>query len=131
MKLQTKKKFKHKEGKHMEMQYRTMNGMNLPDLTPPEEPMATGKYAMLRESYLQEHRHSLYLNLLTSGQLNQHLMEVQNRASQMLEDLMPKLQREAGVTEELKARNPMEWTGLMNNLRNNAEETILAELVYS
>ena len=44
---------------------------------------------------------------------------------------MPKLQREAGVTEELKARNPMEWTGLMNNLRNNAEETILAELVYS
>ncbi|MGN1026688.1 MAG: TnpV protein, partial [Faecousia sp.] len=87
--------------------------------------------AMLRESYLQEHRHSLYLNLLTSGQLNQHLMEVQNRASQMLEDLMPKLQQEAGVTEALKASAPMTWVGLMNNLRHSAEETILTELVYS
>lgn len=115
----------------MEMQYRTMNGMNLPDLTPPEEPTVTGKYAMLRESYLQTHRHSLYLNLLTSGRLNQHLMEIQERATQMMEDLMPRLQQEAGVTEALKARDPMTWVGLMNNLRHSAEETILAELVYS
>lgn len=115
----------------MEMTYRVENGMKLPNLAVPEEPVVTGKYAMLRETFLQEHQHSLYLDLLTSGTLNQHLMEIQRQASQMLEDLMPRLQRETGVTEALKARDPMTWAGLMNNLRHSAEETILAELVYS
>lgn len=115
----------------MEMTYRVENGMKLPNLTPPEEPVVTGKYAMLRETFLQEHRHSLYLNLLTSGTLNQHLMEIQVAATQMLETLMPQLQKEAGVTEALKASDPMTWVGLMNNLKHSAEETALAELVYS
>lgn len=115
----------------MEMTYKVENGMNLPDLTLPEEPMVTGKYAMLRESFLKEHRHSLYLNLLTSGTLNRHLMEVQTSATQMLEDLMPQLQQKAGVTEALKASDPMTWVGLMNDLKHSAEETVLAELVYS
>ena len=115
----------------MEMTYKVENGMNLPDLTLPEEPVVTGKYAMLRESFLKEHRHSLYLNLLTSGTLNRHLMEIQAAATQMLEDLMPRLQQEAGVTEMLKASDPMTWVGLMNNLKHSAEETVLAELVYS
>ena len=115
----------------MEMTYRVENGMKLPNLTPPEEPVVTGKYAMLRETFLQEHRHSLYLNLLTSGTLNQHLIEIQVAATQMLEDLMPQLQKEAGVTEALKASDPMTWVGLMNNLKHSAEEAVLAELVYS
>lgn len=37
----------------------------------------------------------------------------------------------AGVKEELKAADPMKWVGLMNNLKSQAEETILAELIYS
>ena len=115
----------------MEMTYRVENGMKLPNLTPPKEPVVTGKYAMLRETFLQEHRHSLYLNLLTSGTLNQHLIEIQVAATQMLEDLMPQLQKETGVTEALKASDPMTWVGLMNNLKHSAEETVLAELVYS
>ena len=41
------------------------------------------------------------------------------------------LMQAAGVTEELKARDPMKWVQLMNNLRNAAEETILTELIYS
>ena len=49
----------------------------------------------------------------------------------MLESMMPRLQKEAGVTEELKARNPLRWAGLMNNLKHSAEETILSELVYA
>ena len=35
-----------------------------------------------------------------------------------------------GVTEELKATNPMTWIGSMNNIRNRAEEMVLRELVY-
>ena len=36
----------------------------------------------------------------------------------------------AGVTEELKARDPMRWAGLMNTLKAQAEEVLLQELVY-
>jgi hypothetical protein len=49
----------------------------------------------------------------------------------MLEELMPRLQKEAGVTEELKAQNQMEWVGRMNNLRHSAEAVILTSLVYA
>ena len=36
----------------------------------------------------------------------------------------------AGTTEELKARNPMRWAGLMNTLKAQAEEIIHDELTY-
>ena len=115
----------------MEMTYTLKNGLNLPDLMPPEEPEVTGKYAMLRERFLKEQRPFQYLNLLTSGTLNRHLLEIQESATAMLANLLPKYQAEAGLTEELKARNPLRWTGLMNNLKHSVEETILIELVYA
>lgn len=37
----------------------------------------------------------------------------------------------AGVTEELKARDPMRWVGLMNTLKAQAEEVIFQELIYA
>jgi len=37
----------------------------------------------------------------------------------------------AGITEKMKAENPMQWVGLMNNCKAQAEETILTELIYS
>ena len=120
-----------KEETTMEMTYTLKNGLNLPDLMPPEEPEVTGKYAMLRERFLKEQRPFQYLNLLTSGTLNRHLLEIQESATAMLENLLPKYQAEAGLTEELKARNPLRWTGLMNNLKHSVEETILSELVYA
>ena len=45
--------------------------------------------------------------------------------------MMPKLAQAAGVTEELKARDMMQWVGLMNNCKAQAEEILLAELINS
>ena len=45
--------------------------------------------------------------------------------------MMPELMKRYGVTEELKAKDQMKWVGLMNNLKAQAEETILNELVYN
>ena len=36
----------------------------------------------------------------------------------------------AGVTEELKARDPMRWVGLMNTLKAQTEEIVFQELIY-
>ena len=45
--------------------------------------------------------------------------------------MLPRMMEEAGVTEELKARDPMRWVGLMNTLKAQAEEVILQELVFA
>ena len=37
----------------------------------------------------------------------------------------------AGVTEELKASDPMRWVGLMNTLKAQVEEIIFSELIWT
>ena len=41
---------------------------------------------------------------------------------------MPQLAESAGATEELKARDPRRWVGLMNTCKAQAEEILMAEL---
>ena len=115
-----------------ELTYTMQGGYRLPNLLPPQEPeMHLGKYALLRRTYLKQHRRVTYTNLLTSGKLNQHLMEIELTAKTRIEQIMAQMAKAEGVTEELKASDPMKWTGLMNNLRHSAEETVLAELIYN
>ena len=112
----------------------TKNGDYLiPDLTLTETPEGRplGKYGRLRRSYLQEHRPGLYSRLLLSEKLYPHLREIDEAANNRLEQMMPELMKSAGVTEVLKASDPMKWVGLMNTLKAQAEETILTELVFS
>ena len=89
-----------------------------------------GRYALMHRNYLEKHKRVTYLNLLTSGRLNGHLHEVEQTALQRLELLTKQLSAEQGVTEELKEKAPMQWVGLMNNIRSQAEEVILTELIY-
>ena len=96
--------------------------------TEPELPL--GRYALMHRDYLEKHKRVTYLNLLTSGRLNGHLHEVEQTALQRLELLTKQLSAEQGVTEELKEKAPMQWVGLMNNIRSQAEEVILTELIY-
>lgn len=116
----------------MELTYTYQGGYRLPNLAVPEQPQVRlGKYALLRRSYLKEHRRILFTNLLTSGKLTEHLMEIEEAAQNRMEQIVKAMAAQEGVTEELKARDPMRWVQLMNNLRNAAEETILTELIYS
>ena len=126
------RKHRPKGAKTMELTYTMKDGYRLPDLLPPQEPeTALGKYGLLRRRYLKEHRKVLFTNLLTSGRLNGHLAEIDRTARQRVEQTVTAMAQAEGVTEELKAADPMKWVGLMNNLRNAAEETVLAELIYS
>lgn len=111
----------------------TMQGdYRLPNLLPPQEQeIHLGKYALMRRSFLQKHHKVMYTNLLTSGKLNTHLMEIQQTAMTRMEQISKQMAKEQGVTEELKACNQMKWVGLMNNIRHSAEETILKELIHN
>ena len=104
----------------------------IPDLTLPTEPeLPLGRYALMHRDYLEQHKRVTYLNLLTQGRLNEHLYQTEQAALQRLELLTKQLSAEQGVTEELKEKAPMQWVGLMNNIRSQAEEVILTELIYS
>lgn len=116
----------------MNLTYRKEGDYNLPNLLPPQETeVHLGKYALLRRKFLKENRRVTYMNLLTSGKLNSHLMEIERTALTRLEQMVPQMAKAEGVTEELKAADQMKWVGLMNNIRHSAEELILSELIYS
>ena len=89
------------------------------------------KYGRMRKQYLEEHRPILWNTMILSEKLYPHLREIDEAANRRLEVLMNELTKKCGVTEELKATDPMKWTGLMNTLKAQAEETILAELIYA
>mgnify|MGYP003230986310 CR=1 FL=1 len=90
-----------------------------------------GKYGRMRKKYLQENRPVLWNSMILSETLYPHLREIDKTANRRLEQMMPELMKQNGVTEELKASDPMMWTGLMNNLKHQAEEVILEELIHS
>ena len=115
-----------------EITYTKQGDYLIPDLTLPTEPeIQLGRYALMHRVYLEQHKRVTYFNLLTSGELNKHLYEVEQTALTRLELLTKQLCKEQGVTEELKEKAPMQWVELMNNIRSQAEETILNELIYS
>ena len=90
-----------------------------------------GKYGRMRKRFLQENRPFLFNKLVLSESLFPHLLETEAAAHQQIENLLPALMKNAGVTEDLKAADPMQWVGLMNTCKAQAEEIILNELIFS
>lgn len=89
-----------------------------------------GKYGIMRWEYLKTNRGREYFRLLMDGKLNEHLHEIDEECHARVELLIERMKVGAGITEELKAAEQMKWIGLMNNVRNAAEEIVLRELVY-
>ena len=109
----------------------TKNGDYLiPDLKL-EDTKPLGRYGRMRRDYLKEHRPVLFNAMMVNGKLYPHLNEIEQTMNRRLEQMMPRLAEAAGATEELKARDPMQWVGLMNTCKAQAEEILLAELINS
>ena len=83
----------------------------------------------MRKSYLKEHRPILYNQLLMSEKLYPHLLEIDRAALERMDAMLPHMMEVAGVTEELKACDPMHWVGLMNILTAQIEEILIKELI--
>ena len=85
----------------------------------------------MRQRYLKEHRPILYNQLLMSEKLYPHLLEIDWTAQERVDTMLPHMMEAAGVTEELKACDPMRWVGLMNTLTAQIEEILIRELICS
>ena len=115
----------------MNITYTQYGDYYLPDLVMPEQPnVLLGKYAHMRKNYLKQHRRVLYTILLTSGKLTEHLAEIDKTAKEQVDRIVQHFAEADGVNEDLKERDQMRWTGLVNNYIHTAEEIVLKELIY-
>ena len=102
----------------------------IPDLTLPEGSRPIGKWGRMHRDYLRKHKPIQYDCLLLSGKLWTYLADLNEQAQDRLERVCDQLKIAEGVTEELKAADPMAWVGAMNNIRARAEEIIREELIF-
>ena len=102
----------------------------IPDLKLPEENRPIGRYGRLHREYLKQEHPARYSSLILTGKLWTYLADLNEQAEERLDLIIEQMKATEGVTEELKARNQLEWVGRMNNIRNRAEEIIKSELIY-
>ena len=94
-----------------------------------EPGQSLGKYGRTRLRYLQEHHPGLYTRLLLSGKLYDDLHQADAAAEHLLDMMVPRMAKDAGITEKLKASDPMKWVGMMNTIKAQVEEIIWNELI--
>ena len=110
--------------------YREENGHLIPNITLPEQTdYQIGKYGRMHLDYIKQHRRGKYTTLLTEGQLNARLHEIDLEANEMLDSIIPRLAAERGIDENLKDRDMLRWVAEMNNIKASAEEIVLREVV--
>ena len=110
--------------------YREENGHLIPNVNLPRQTdYQIGKYGRMHLDYIKQHRRGRYTTLLTEGKLNTRLHEIDLEANEMLETIIPRLATERGIDENLKARDMLRWVAEMNNIKANAEEIVLWEVV--
>ena len=107
------------------------DGIYYPNLISTDEEPHYGKYGMMRKPDLKEHRPAMYSLYMLEDRLTEHLNAVDDEAQERMNILVRQMMERQGITEEMKARDQMEWVRAVNGIRNMAEEIVLKELIYS
>ena len=114
----------------MKIEYTKVGDYYLPNLDYPEEARPIGCWGMLRKEYMKAHKSGTYTYLLLTARLDSYLADLNEQAQERYELIEAQIRSAEGVTEELKACNPMEWVRQCNNVENRVQEIVLSELVY-
>lgn len=103
----------------------------IPDLKLTEETRPIGKWGRMHREYLKDHHPIQFNNLVLSGNLWTYLADLNEQAQQRMETLISQMQTAEGISETLKAADPIGWTQRMNNITARVEEIIREELIYN
>ena len=114
----------------MDIRYIRVGDYYIPDLTLSEETRPIGRWGRMHRDYLKEHKPIQYNCLLLSGNLWTYLAGLNERAQDRLERMIDQMKVSEGITEALKASDPMAWVQRMNNIRARVEEIVREELIY-
>lgn len=112
------------------LKYTLVGDCFLPNLALTEEHRPIGKWGRLHREYLKTEHPVLFNSLALSGRLWTYLADLNEQAQERILLITEQMKAAEGVTEDLKASDPMVWVGAMNSIRNRAEEVILHELIY-
>ena len=114
----------------MSINYIRVGDYFIPDLKLPEETRSIGKWGRMYRDYLKEHHPIQFNALALSGNLWTYLADLNEQTQRRIETLIVQMQSAEGITETLKAADPIAWTQQMNNISVKAEESVRAELIY-
>ncbi len=98
---------------------------------PDEEQAKIGVWGQRHLRYIKQHHKVRYVNLLTSGKLNDYLADIDKQAEDMFFRLVKQMAKRENATEKLKADNQMEWVGRMNNIRSRTTEIVNHDIIYN
>ena len=113
----------------MGITYRQECDYLLPNIEAPESPRI-GFWGQRRLKYMRENKEVLYMTMLMSGTLKDHLEEVDKSAEEMFDRLIKQLKKQEGITEEPSGNNQLRWVQRMNNIRSCVTEIVCQELIY-
>ena len=102
----------------------------LPALRLPEDKRPIGRWGRLHKEYLKTYRPLLYNELLLSGRLYTILADLDEQAAERCRLIVRQMAQAEGITEALKAADPVRWVQVMNSIRSRAEEIIQAKMIY-
>ena len=100
-----------------------------PDFTDPEDCGSLGRWADLHLAFLKEHQPHAYVEMLFANKLVPYLCDFQAQTEKRYQQMVEQMRQDEGVTEELKARDPMAWVGRMNGIAARAREMVMEEWV--
>ena len=116
----------------MELSYRQNGDYLIPDIEMDDQLAGMiGKYGRIRKVFLKAHRSGTYNALLLQNRLTEHLLEIDRKARDQVEQTMAQMAQTEKVNEKLKAENQMLWVQRMNNIRQRAEEMVLNDLIHA
>ncbi|MDO4364615.1 MAG: TnpV protein [Clostridia bacterium] len=111
--------------------YTKVGDYYLPDLTvPTDKKYNIGKYGRLHERFIKENRPCFYTARMIQGVWLDYLEQVDNAAKNEVERLVKKFADRLDISEKLKATDQMQWVGLINNAKVQAEEFVMKNIVF-
>ena len=112
------------------LKYELVGDYYYPCLEAPEAPKV-GRFGMMYHDYLRKHKKVTYSGLMLSGKLKEHIEDVDRQAEDMYSQLVDRMKRAEGITEQFKAADQLEWVRRMNSIRNRAEEIVKSEVLFA
>ena len=98
---------------------------------PKEESRHIGVWGQRHLWYLKQYHKVSYYNLLTNGKLSDYLADICNQAEELFFRLLKQMAKAESINEQLKVADFMAWVSKMNNIRNQAIETVNSEIIYA
>ena len=114
----------------MKLEYIRNGDYYIPNLSIQKEERSIGKWGRMHREFLREHHPIQFSQMVLSDTLFTYLADLNEQAQQRMDTLISQIQVAEGVTEDLKAVDPMAWVQRMNNIQARAEELVREELIF-